>query len=187
MDESTLVLYRVILERYVKVIWTHKIHLCQASIYYRKKKSRGTFLTLLSCAVSAAAITNVLSWLPTGIIVPVLATLSLVLTFFTIKFKSDNLEKAAIENEHFAATMHDLRNRYEGLLADIKSGMLTKSEIISKRELLEREENLIYSGIVPFTSSDAVVKAGRALKLDQDSTTTEGEIDLLVSENLKIK
>jgi hypothetical protein len=117
--------------------------------------------------------------------VPVLAVLSLILTFFTIMYKSDNLGKAAIENEHFAATMHNLRNRYESLLADIRSGQLTKEQIVARRDALEHEEDLIYSGIVPATSSEAVDAASKALKTNQDSTTTNKEIEFLVSPNLQ--
>ena len=79
-------MFRLIQERYVKVIWTHKIQLCQAAIHSQKNKRRNWILTFLSCAVSAAAITHVLKWLPTGIMVPVLAMLSLILTFFTISW-----------------------------------------------------------------------------------------------------
>ena len=186
MDESTRVLFRLIQERYVKIIWTHKIQLCQASIHTKKNSCHNTTLALLSCAVSAAAITNVLKWLPEDYMVPILALLSLLLAFFTIKYKSDNLAKAAAENEHFAATMHDLRNKYEGLLSDIKAGLLTNQQVVSKRETLEREENLIYSGIVPFTSDKAVEEAAKALKINQDSTTTDNEIELLISKNLQI-
>lgn len=38
MDEQIKILYREILERFNKIIWTHKIHLCQANIYLSKKK-----------------------------------------------------------------------------------------------------------------------------------------------------
>lgn len=186
MDEQTKTLFRLIQERYVKVVWTHKIQLCQAAIHSKKNKRRNGALAFLSCAVSAAAITHVLKWLPAEIMVPILAVLSLILTFFTILYKSDNLGKAASENEHFAATMHDLRNRYESLLADIKSEQLTKEQIIVRRDALEHEEDLIYSGIVPATSSEAVDAASKALKTNQDSTTTDKEIELLVSDNLQI-
>ena len=108
MDEAIMVLYREIQERYVKIIWTHKIQLCQAAIYIKKNKCHNTTLAILSVLVSAAAITNVLKWLPDCLMVPVLAILSLALTFFTVKYKAENLGKAASENEHFAATMHDL-------------------------------------------------------------------------------
>lgn len=186
MNESTRVLYRELQERYVKVLWTHKIHLCQASIHKKNNKCHNTILAVLSVLVSAAAITNVLKWLPDNYMVPVLAVLSLALTFFTVLFKAENLSKMAAENEHFAATMHDLRNRYAGLLADIKAGIMADNEIKVKRETLEYEENLIYSGIVPSTTQKAVDAAEEALKSKQDSTTTDEEIRLLVSPNLQI-
>lgn len=125
MDDSTKVLYRVLQERFVKVIWTHKFQFCQATIYRKKNKCHNTVLAVLSVLVSASAITNVLKWLPECIMVPVLAILSLVLTFFTVLNKAEYLGKAAAGNEYFAAIMHDLCNRYEGLLADIKAGVLT--------------------------------------------------------------
>ena len=186
MENSTKVLYREIEERFVKVIWTHKIHLCQASIHIKNNKSHNTVLAILSVLVSAAAIINVLKWLPEGIMIPVLALLSLALTFFTVLYKSENLGKAATDNEHFAATMHDLRNRYAGLLSDIKAGLLSNEQIVARREVLENEENIIYSGVVPVTSSEAVTMADKALKKNQVATTTDEEIALLVSPNLQI-
>lgn len=186
MNESTRILYRELLERYVKVIWTHKIHLCQAAIHIRENKCHNTTLAILSVLVSAAAVTNVLKWLPECLMIPVLAVLSLALTFFTVLYKAENLGKAASENDRFAATMHDLRNRYAGLLADIKAGIMTEHEIKEKREALEHEENLIYSGLLPYTSQEAVDAAEKALKSKQDSTTTDEEIHLLVSPNLQI-
>ena len=186
MEDSTKILYRELQERYVKVIWTHKIQLCQATIHNKRNKYQNRVLALLSVLVSAAAIINVLKWLPEGVMIPVLAILSLALTFFTVLYKSENLGKAASENEHFAATMHDLRNRYAGLLSDIKAGILNNQQIAEQRRVLEHEENLIYSGVVPATSAKAVKAAEEALKTNQDSTTTEKEISLLVSENLHI-
>lgn len=186
MDESTKVLYREILERYNKVIWTHEIHMCQANIQLSQNKKRTRILTLFSVLVSAAAVTNIFKWLPEYLIVPLLALLSLTLTYFTVKYKTDNLGKAAAENRQYAAIMHNLRNRYAGLLSDIKAGLLTDAQIVSRREQLENEENTIYSGIVPVTSSEAVAMADKALKEDQVSTTTEEEISVIVSKNLQL-
>ena len=186
MDESTKVLYREILERYSKVIWTHEIHHCQARIQLKKNKERNLLLTALSVLVSAAAITNIFKWLPEDIILPLLAILSLILTFFTVRFKTDNLGKLASENRQYAAIMHNLRNRYAGLLSEIKAGILRKEQIVSRREALENEENIIYSGIVPITSSEAVLMADKALKKDQVATTTDEEVALIVSPNLQL-
>lgn len=186
MDESTKVLYREILERYSKVIWTHEIHHCQARIQLSKNRKRNLLLTVLSVFVSAAAITNIFKWLPEGIILPLLAILSLTLTFCTVWFKTDNLGKLASENRQYASIMHNLRNRYAGLLSEIKAGVLNKEQIVSRREALENEENIIYSGIVPVTSSKAVMMAEKALKKNQVATTTDEEIALIVSPNLHL-
>lgn len=168
MDEQVIILYREILERFDKIIWTHKIHLCQADIYLTKKKEQNIILSLLSVLVSASAITNIFKWLPEVVIVPLIAFSSLVLTYFTTKYKAENLEKKAADNERFAAIMHDLRNRYAGFLSDIKAGLYTKEQISEMRKNLEQIESIVYSGIVPDTSEEAVNKASIALKLSKN-------------------
>lgn len=186
MDEQTKILYREILERFNKIIWTHKINLCQMEIYLDKKKKRDLLLATFSVLVSASAITNIFKWLPEDIIGPLMALFSLVLTFLTIKYKAENLEKKASDNERFAAIMHDLRNKYAGLLSDIKAELYTRDQISEKRIQLEQLENTIYSGLVPYTSKDAVDKASMALKNKQASTTTEEEISQIISNNLQL-
>lgn len=42
---------------------------------------------------------------------------------------------------HFAAAMHDLRNRYAGFLSVIKAGLLTGPQIKEERYSLEREDD----------------------------------------------
>ena len=79
MDEQIKILYREILERFNKIIWTHKIHLCQANIYLSKKKKQNQILLVFSVLVSASAITNIFKWLPEIVIVPLMAFLALTL------------------------------------------------------------------------------------------------------------
>ena len=186
MDEQVIIVYREILERFDKIIWTHKTHLCQADIYLTKKKKQNRNLSWLSVLVSASAITNIFKWLPEFVIVPLMVFLSLALTYFTTKYKAENLEKKASDNERFAAIMHDLRNRYAGFLSDIKAGLYTKEQISEMRTYLEQLENIVYSGIVPYTSSEAVNMASEALKHKQESTTTDEEIVKIVSTNLQV-
>ena len=52
MDEQTKILYREILERYNKIIWTHKINLCQMDIYLTEKKRQNFFfIYILSTSI----------------------------------------------------------------------------------------------------------------------------------------
>ena len=48
MDNQIAIQYREILERFNKIIWTHKIHLCQADIYLAKRKKQNLILSFLS-------------------------------------------------------------------------------------------------------------------------------------------
>lgn len=130
-----------------KIIWTHKIHLCQANIYLSKKKKQNQILLVFSVLISASAITNIFKWLPEIVIVPLMAFLALTLTYFTTKYKAENLEKKAADSERFAAVMHDLRNKYAGFLSDIKAELYTKEQISKKRTELEHIENIVYSGL----------------------------------------
>ena len=57
---------------------------------------------------------------------------------------------------------------------------------MARRKSLENEEDLIYSGIVPLTSPEAVKMAEQSLKKDQVATTTDEEIKMIVSQNLQI-
>lgn len=186
MDEQIKILYREILERFNKIIWTHKIHLCQANIYLSKKKKQNQILLVFSVLVSASAITNIFKWLPEIVIVPLMAFLALTLTYFTTKYKAENLEKKAADSERFAAVMHDLRNKYAGFLSDIKAELYTKEQISKKRTELEHIENIVYSGLVPQTSKEAVDAASFALKNKQESTTTNEEILQMISDNLQV-
>lgn len=54
------------------------------------------------------------------------------------------------------------------------------------RTNLEQIESIVYSGIVPYTSREAVNMASEALKIKQESTTTDEEIAKIVSTNLQI-
>jgi hypothetical protein len=82
--------------------------------------------------------------------------------------------------------MHDLRNKYAGFLSDIKAELYTKEQISKKRTELEHIENIVYSGLVPQTSKEAVDAASFALKNKQESTTTNEEILQMISDNLQV-
>lgn len=77
-------------------------------------------------------------------------------------------------------------NKYAGFLSDIKAELYTKEQISKKRTELEHIENIVYSGLVPQTSKEAVDAASFALKNKQESTTTNEEILQMISDNLQV-
>ena len=68
-------------------------------------------------------------------------------------------------------------------MTDICAGLLKDAEIIAQRNNLSDEENLLYSD-APYTSSSAVKRANKALKIKKESTTEEDEIDAIVPTDL---
>lgn len=56
MQDSTKLFYRQIADRYVKVVWTHKIQECQADIYLEKSKRTQTFLRILSALTTTSTV-----------------------------------------------------------------------------------------------------------------------------------
>ena len=52
MDEQIKILYREILERFNKIIWTHKIHLCQANISIKEEKTKSDSFSIFCFGIS---------------------------------------------------------------------------------------------------------------------------------------
>lgn len=187
MDESVMILYKCIQARYVKVVWSHKIQEIQGDIYFCKDKLTKNTVCLLSCTTTGtASLSTVLALLnlDTQITGAITAILAICLSYFTIRFKDGQQEKKAKENKIFAAKLHDLRNKYESLMTDIKAGILNNSnEITARRDELSMEEKELYSE-APYTSRTAVNRANKALKIKRESTTEEDEIDAIVPKDL---
>lgn len=82
--------------------------------------------------------------------------------------------------------VHHLRNLYSSLLADMKAETISDADSMVRRNQLEQLENDLYTQSAPHTTSKAVEMATKALKINQDSTTTDEEIQLILPEHLKI-
>lgn len=189
LEFNTIPLYKEVAGRYIKVMWTHKIHEIQATLHYvhlKRVQMWTSILTGLTATGTVAAlipfetegIDKITTWLT--------ALFALALTYLNFRYKDGILEKEMNDNKQYAAKVHHLRNLYESLLTDIVAEKISPQEIISRRNELESKENELYSQKVPITSSKAVNKANKALKRNQDSTTTEEEMQLLLPEHLKI-
>lgn len=186
MNESTRLLYKCIEGRYVKVTWSHKIQESQGEIYLEKSKCIKNIMCWLSVLTTGSVLSSMLSFVDVDpqIIYSITACLAVILSYFTIRYKDNQLEMKAKENKDFAAKLHNLRNKYESLMTDICAGLLNDAEIVAQRNNLSNEENLLYSDNAPYTSSSAVKRANKALKIKKESTTEEDEIDAIVPTDL---
>lgn len=186
MQNSTKLLYRQIADRYVKVVWTHKIQECQADIYLEKSKRTQTFLRILSALTTTGTIAALINGLNTWIVAVITAFVAAASLYLTLSNGDSHTEYKVADCKRFAAIMHNLRNQYESLMTDIKAELLTDKEIVERRTLLEKLENDVYSSPLPATTAKAVKRASKSLKVSKDSTTEEKELELIVPSHLQI-
>lgn len=186
MNTSTRILYKDIVDRYIKVTWTHKIQECQADIYLKKSDRVQTYISMLTGLTAAGTLATIMPFLPDKIVGSITALLAFALSYFTYRYKDGILESKARECKQYASKVHHLRNLYCSLLADMKAEVISDDNVMARRNQLEQLENELYSQQVPHTTSVAVALATKALKVNQDSTTTDEEVGLILPEHLKI-
>ena len=196
MNEQTRIIYRILEERYVKIAWTHKIQECQSEIHLEEFIKQRNQMGLAAALTSSTAIISLIAKCASFIdnkyillLIPIItAGLSAWSTYLTFRFKDRVLEKKAEENKHFAAKCHDIRNRYESVLGDIKSGIIADSAAMCKlRDELADMENQIYAdSATPQTSNKAVKLARSRLLGSYESQTTDEEIRAIVPLHLQI-
>lgn len=187
MNTSTRILYKEIIGRYIKVTWTHKIQECQADIYLKKSEFVQTSISLLTGLTAAGTLATIMPFLSETIVGSLTAFFALTLSYFTYRYKDGILESKARECKQYASKVHHLRNLYSSLLADMKAETISDADSMVRRNQLEQLENNLYSQSVPHTTLKAVEMATKALKINQDSTTTDEEIQLILPEHLKIE
>ena len=195
MNDQIRTVYRVLEERYVKVAWTHKIQECQAGIHLAKEsKNRKRMAAINAITTTAAVITlfyNVTPWFKDNAPwIPVVITAGFAVwsSYLTFRYKDQTFATKAAANKQYAAKCHDMRNKYESLLADVYSGRLaTLEDVCAKRNELEKEENILYSSeIVPHTTPEAVDMARKSLMVNRDSQTEDNELRAIVPQHLLV-
>lgn len=189
LEFNTQKIYKQIVGRYIKVVWTHKIHECQAYIYYEHAERVQTWISILTGLTATGTVAALIPFSCAGIdkvAVWLTAIFALALSYFNYRYKDGILEKKMEENKAYAAKLHHLRNLYESLMTDVISEKIDVPTIMQRRDELEQKENEIYSQRAPITTGEAVKQATKALKGNQDSTTTEEEEQLILPDYLKL-
>lgn len=192
MEEKIKPIYREIEDRFVKIAWTHKIQEIQAGLYL-KKSSCNKWCMAISNGIAtttafATVVTSALRCIDAEWVMPAITSLLAVIsTILTLRYKDGTLEENASACKQYAAKCRNLRNKYEALLTDIKTGRYGDIDSISsKRDLMTEIENELFAGdIAPHTTEKAVTIAKRALLENGDSLTSEAEIKAMVPQHLQ--
>lgn len=184
MNTDYKTLFDCIKDRYIKVVWTHKIHEKQSDIYDKYIRRARWAKIILSSLTVGGVITLIKDVFGAENSCCAQAITALFATSDAVVSMICNEGKWADEssaNKRHAAKLHDLRNRYNSLLTDIVGDHVSITDIIKRREYLEKNEDVVYKD-APHTTPKAVKAAEKALKVDLESTsTTEEETTLLPS------
>jgi polyhydroxyalkanoate synthesis regulator phasin len=109
------------------------------------------------------------------------AVLSLFLTLYGLGLKP---EEIVSELQRTARDLWYVREKYFHLISDLKSGNISIENARQKRDELTEKLNEIHHD-APQTSSRAYKKAQEALKLKEELTFSDDEIDSFLPEGLK--
>ena len=193
MYESIKPIYREIEDRFVKIAWTHKIQEIQAGLYLKQSNCNKWWVAIsngiATTTAFATVITSALEMIDAEWVMPLVTSmLAVISTILTLRYKDGTLDDKALACKQYAAKCRNLRNSYESLLTDIKTGRLSDIEAISqKRDLMSELENELFAGdIAPHTTNKAVDLADKALKGRKESLTSEEEIRSIVPEQLQL-
>jgi hypothetical protein len=169
-------------ECFGRVVYSHKTHEKCADILLARLSWLKNSQIVLSVLVSGSLITALFGDHPAKVVIA--TVLSVFLAGINLYFKNYNYGQIAQSHKEAADRLWNVRESYMSLLTDMTAGILKASQIIDKRDKLQKELGTIYSR-APRTNSSAYRKAQVALKYNEDLTFSEEEIDVFLPAVLK--
>lgn len=184
VNSQVRILEDQIRECYGRLVWTYTTH--QKCVDILEKKSKK--IKILKIALNSISATGLFSyiitnqvWLPT--ITIIFTTLALFLDIYTLSYDIDNEINSHLD---LINKLWNIRESYLSLLVDIKTNSINIKEIMKKRDELQKILNSVYEN-GPRTNTKAYKKASVALKINEDMTLHDEEIDLFLPDSLKRK
>jgi hypothetical protein len=111
----------------------------------------------------------------------ILATILLGLNLFT---KNNDLGQQAQKHRQAGAALWLVREKYLSLITDLRMRVDAIASIVARRDALLEEAHAAYES-APATSTAGYTRAQEALKVKQDMTFTDGEIDAFLPAALR--
>lgn len=179
MDRTNL---QVIRESFGRVSYSHKTHLKEVEI----QSGYATIVKWINIVLIGITTGSLLSTLFTGqnliIIGAIFSAITLGFSIFQLSFDP---EKKAARHKQVADSLWLIREKYVNLMADIINDDIEEKEIVKQRDALINQLDLIYKS-APSTSSKAYKMAQKALKIDEELTFSDKELNQLLPASLHI-
>jgi hypothetical protein len=169
-------------ECFGRVVWSHKTQEKCADIV----SNRHNIIKYIQIGLSALTTTGVLVAVfgenkTIGIIT---AVISAILFAINTYVKGHDLGEIAQKHSDSASDLWNVREEYFSLLTDIKAEIIDIDELIAKRDSLQDRLSNIYKGS-PRTINKAYKEATKALKLNEELTLSDNEINMFLPNELK--
>lgn len=169
-------------ECYGRVVYSHKTHEKCADILLARLSTIKLWQILLSAFTTGGFISTFFGSGNVGAAIGiVLSTALLVLNAYT---KDYDLGELAQKHKQAANDIWLIREQYLSLLVDLAMGQRPLEDLQSERDKLLTALHNVYAGS-PSTTYAAYKKAQEALKMNEDMTFTDEEIDAFLPRDLR--
>ncbi len=181
-QNSKQLLEAQIRECYGRVVYSHKTQEKCADILLKRGDLLKWFQIILSTLTTTGLVVTIFGdvlWVKI-----VSAIISALLLLLNTYLKSRDLGAIAQQHSNAAADIWNVRESYLSMLTDLKMGDVSIENIRNKRDKLQEGLAAIYKGS-PRTISKAYKEATKALKLNEEMTFSDDEIDCFLPEELR--
>lgn len=169
-------------ELYGRVAYTTKTHEKAADIYF----SRYTIVKFIQIGLSAITTTTIVITLlgenRASEIVAAIA--SAILLALNVYLKENDLASQAQKHSSVASELWSVRESYLSLLTDLISENADVAKVRQSRDVLQEKQSTIFTS-APRTFQRAYLNAQKGLKVNEELTFSDREIDMLLPKPLR--
>ncbi len=171
-------------ECYGRVAYSHKTHEKCADIYQDRLKTFKNIQITLSVITTGGLIVSLFGQNPVS--TKLAAITSTILLGVTAYSKENDLGQLAQKHTQVAGDLWNIRESYLSLLTDIADKNVSITKIREKRDQLQVDLKKVYE-VAPRTMKKAYEQAQEALKLNEELTFSDEEIDNMLPSSLRSK
>lgn len=182
MNESESVMLGTLREAFGRVAYSHKTHEKMADrIAWATKWLKRVELLLIVLTTGGTLAILIDDTRDYEIVTAILAALALFVTLYQFRFNPDDVGRA---HRSTAVRLWHIREKYCALITDLLSGQMEMGAIRASRDKLVDELRSIYEP-APESDSRAYKAAQKALKVGEELSFSETEIDQLLPVSLR--
>lgn len=181
ISAQTNIIEAQIRECFGRVVYSHKTQEKCADIVLNIHKRLKLTLIIISAIITTSLLLKLFGDKEWALMIGVI--LSTLLFGLNTYMKDFDLGEIAQKHTNAANELWDIRESYLSLLIDIKANQLSMGQIITQRDNLQKRLSNVYSGS-PRTNNKAYREASKALKVNEELTFSDREIDSFLPKEL---